>query len=133
MSDYLNNLLIEHFPEKIPENAENIVFRYNPGFLQAGTWLGLKFKTDSNLVEDYTKVLSKKAKWIGKADDSQAEEHRVFPETFENLGYTNLPEDFTIYVIYSEPGYPSNWNHGKLSLVAISKQRNEIIFLSNDW
>lgn len=29
--------------------------------------------------------------------------------------------------------HPNNWNHGKLSLVAISKYRNEIIFFAEDW
>lgn len=32
-----------------------------------------------------------------------------------------------------KPYKPGDWNHGELSLVAISEQRNEIIFLAEDW
>lgn len=52
---------------------------------------------------------------------------------FSILGYNDLPEDFIIYIIDSKPYHPSDWKHGELSLVAISKQRNEIIFLAEDW
>lgn len=33
----------------------------------------------------------------------------------------------------SEAEGPVKWNHGMLSLVAISKERNEIIFVAEDW
>lgn len=126
---YPNNLWIEHFPDTIPKNAENIVFSYNPGFLQAGAWLGLKFKTDADSIENYISEWSQKANWSGKLDDHQAEANHIMSETFRNVGYIDLPEDFIIYIMGSKPGF----NHGAFSLVAISKQRNEIIFLFKEW
>lgn len=52
---------------------------------------------------------------------------------FMMRGYDELPEDFTIYLIEGKPYKQNNWNHGKISLIAISTQRNEIIFHAEDW
>ncbi|MFS8501032.1 MAG: hypothetical protein FWJ59_04415, partial [Caldicoprobacter sp.] len=134
VTGYPNNPLTQHFPNKIPDNAENIVFSYSPAFLQGGQFWGLRFETDSNSIENYIDQLSKRAKWIGKSGDSQAEANGISWGKFSDLGYIDLlPEDFTIYIIYSKPYKPNDWNHGELSLVAISEQRNEIIFLAEDW
>ena len=45
----------------------------------------------------------------------------------------DMPEHFTIYLIDSKPYHLNDWNHDELSLTGISKQRNEIIFLAEDW
>ncbi len=37
MYDDPNKSLIEHFPDKIPQSAEDVVLRFYPGFLQGGT------------------------------------------------------------------------------------------------
>lgn len=133
LTDYPNNSLMEYFPNEIPDNAKGIVFTYNPAFLQGGERFGLKFETDSNSIDNYINELSKKAKWIGKSSESQAEENGIFSSAFDFLGYTDLPGDFIIYLVDSRPYHPNDWNHGKLSLAAISKNRNEIIFLAEDW
>lgn len=133
LTDYPNNTLTKHFPDKIPSNTKNIVFSYNPAFLQGGENFNLKFETDLDSIKEYIDEFSQSAKWIGKSSDSEAEKNGVFSGSFSMLGYTDLPEDFTIYLIDSKPYHPNDWNHGELSLAAISKQRNEIIFLAEDW
>lgn len=133
LTGYPNNSLTKYFPGRIPGNAKDIVFRYNPAFMQGGENFDLKFKTDLDSINSYINEFSQKAKWIGKASDSEVEKNGVILGSFSTFGYMNLPEDFTIYLINSNPYEPNNWNHGKLSLVAISKQRNEIIFLAEDW
>lgn len=133
MRGYPKNSLIKNFPDKIPDSAKNIVFNYNPAFLQGGENFDLKFEADSDSIKRYTNEFSQKAKWMGKAGDSEAEENGIFIGAFNTFGYMNLPEDFIIYLIDSKPYKPGNWNHGELSLVAISDQRNEIIFLAEDW
>ena len=113
----------------------NIVFRYNPAFLQGGENFELKFETDSYSIKNYINKFSKNAKWIGKSNDSKAEENGIFSGIFGNLGlgYGDLPEDYTIYLINSKPYRPGDWNHGTLSLAAISEQKNEIIFYAEHW
>ncbi|MGH4122213.1 MAG: hypothetical protein ACREV6_04660 [Clostridium sp.] len=133
LTDYPNNPLTKYFPDKIPGNTKSIVFSYNPAFLQGGENFDLKFETDSDSIKNYIDEFSHKAKWIGKSSDSEAEKNGVFSGAFNIFGYTDLPEDFTIYLIDSKPYHPNDWNHGELSLAAISKQRNEIIFLAEDW
>jgi len=102
LNGYPENSLISHFPEKIPDNGENIVFKYRPAFMMGSESYNLKFQTDSDSINRYIHHFSQVAKWTGKMDDSKSEG-------------------------------PVKWNHGMLSLVAISKERNEIIFVAEDW
>jgi len=133
VTGYPNNSLTKNFPDKIPDNAKNIVFRYNPACLQGSEDFDLKFEMDSDSIKKYINEFSQKAKWIGKSSDSKVEENSIFSGAFNVFDYTELPEDFTIYMFDSKPYRPNDWNHGELSLVAISEQRNEIIFLEKNW
>lgn len=101
MRGYPKNSLIKYFPDKIPDNAKNIVFNYNPAFLQGGENFDLKFNASSDSIKRYTNEFSQKAKWTGKADDSEAEGNGIFIGAFNTFGYMNLPEDFIIYLIVS--------------------------------
>ena len=132
LTGYPDNQLIKYFPNKVPSAAKNIIFRYNPALMQADEVFNLKFETDSASIKNYIDEFSQKAKWIGKSSDSEAEKKGIFSVSFNAFGFEKLPEDFTIYLVDSEPYLPGDWNQGKLGLVAISKQRNEIIFLAED-
>lgn len=99
LNGYSENLLISHFPEKIPDNGKNIVFRYSPAFMMGSKSYKLKFEADSDSINRYIHHFLQVAKWTGKMDDSEVE------GSFK-------------------------WNHGTLSLVAISKERNEVIFIA---
>ena len=65
---YPENPLISHFPDEIPYNARNVVFRYNPAFGMGGESFNLKFEIDSNSINDYIQHYLNIAKWIGKPD-----------------------------------------------------------------
>ena len=133
LTGYPNNPLTKYFPDKIPNNAKNSVFEYNPAFAQGGENFDLKFEADSDSMKNYMDEFSRKAKWIGISSDSEAENNGIFSSTFTVIGYTDLPKDFTIYLIDSKPYHTRNWNHGRISLAAISRQRNEIIFHAENW
>ena len=133
VTGYPNNPLTRCFPDKIPADAQNISFHYNPAFLQGGEQFDLKYTSDSVSINKYVKALSQGAKWIGKSNDSNAENNGINTADFYDAGYDELPEDFTIYLIEGKPYKQNNWNHGKISLIAISTQRNEIIFHAEDW
>jgi hypothetical protein len=133
LTGYPKRQISRHFPYEIPSSAKNIVFSYNPPFLQGGENFNLKFETDTASIKDYIDKFSQKAKWIGKSNDSEFKVNGITSASFNNFGYTKLPEDFTIYLLVSKSYEPNNWNHGELSLVAISKERNEIIFLAENW
>lgn len=134
LTGYPNNELIKNFPNKIPENAKSIEFSYCPAFLQGGENFDLKFEADSDSINNYSDEFLKKAKWIGKWSDNKTKNNGIISGTFDVLDYHgDLPEDFTMYLFDSKSYQPNDWNHGYLSVVAISKQRNEIIFHSEQW
>ncbi|BCZ46516.1 hypothetical protein psyc5s11_25830 [Clostridium gelidum] len=133
LTGYPNNQLIKYFPDKIPVSTKNVVFSYCPAFLQGGENFNLKFETDSDSINNYSDEFSKKAKWIGKWSDNKTENNGIMIGTFGMIDYGVLPEDFTMYLFDSKPYHPNDWNHGFLSVFAVSKQRNEIIFHSEQW
>lgn len=135
LSSFSYALLENSFPEKIPDDAQDVYFSYQPAFLQGGENLALKFKTDADTIDHYIEEFSEKAEWIGKNRDSQASQHGVFTGTLDIFNYaaSGLPYDLTIYVLMSRPYQPGDWNHGVLSLVAISEKADEILFLASRW
>ena len=133
LSNYPENALIHFFPDKIPDGAKDVVFRYHPAFLQGGENFELDFKTDADSIRGTVEKFSSKAKWTGKPGDAETKENGITSVSFSELGYQDLPVDFTIYLVNSKPYRPGNWNHGTVSLAAVSKQRNEIIYHAEDW
>lgn len=131
----LPDYLLENFPDEIPAGAEDIEFSYHPAFMQGGEDVVLKFKADSDDIKGYAEEFSEKAKWIGKEGDGKASEYGVFTGTFSAFNYpgAGLPKHFTIYVIFSRPYKPDDWNHGERSLAAINKKDNEILFMASRW
>ena len=53
------------FPDKVPEGAGDIDFRYNPQFLQGGEWFELSYTTTADVLSDWAALLNDKAEWIG--------------------------------------------------------------------
>lgn len=133
MTGYPNNQLIKYFPAKIPESAKNIKFSYCPAFLQGGENFNLEFETDSDSIIKYINEFSENAKWTGKWSENKTEKNGIMDGTFGSDNYFELQEDFTIYLFDSKSYRPNDWNHGYLSVVAISKQKNVIIFHSEQW
>lgn len=130
---YPDNALIRHFPEEIPKNAKDPAFRYHPAVLQGGEDFELRFDTDPASLRQYAGEFSTKAKWIGKSSDPDAEQNGIVDGEFEIFPAGSLPENFTVYVFDSEPYRPNDWNHGKLSLAAVSGQKNQVLFYAQSW
>lgn len=133
LNSYPENALISCFPERIPEDAKDVVFRYHPAFLQGGENYELKFKADSAFLERKAEEFARKSKWTGKTSDKEAEKHGVISGSLGELGYYDLPDDFIVYLLNGKPYQPGNWNHGNVSLVAVNRKSNEIIFHAEDW
>lgn len=134
LTGFPENELISFFPSKVPQKADNIIFHYNPALLQGGESLILKFKTNSKDIEKYKNEFVNKAKWIGNHALAKEENNELGWKTFDftEYGY-NLPEDFVIYLLHSKPYKKDDWNHGEICIVAVSNQRNEIIFNTEKW
>jgi len=52
--DYISE--IKHFPRKIPENAKEVEMRYWRGLMQGRGYFWLKYKTDTNEIEELKKM-----------------------------------------------------------------------------
>ncbi len=127
--------LTNAFPPEIPEKAENIKFSYHPAFGQGGEQLTLRFETDADAVRSYQQFLTEAAVWFGQAGDKVGERYGIFDGTLNIFfdGRNKLPDDLVIYVVFSEPYRPNNWNHGELSFVGISEETLEVMFYAEDW
>lgn len=106
------------FPDKVPGDAEDIAFRYNPQFLQGGEWFELSYTTTAEALADWAAFLENKAEWIG----SNKEWHQT-----NNWGFYDA--DSTRYHLYWDGGF----NHGEMSYVLIDLSSNRITFHYEDW
>lgn len=121
--------LTQHFPNQIPNNAENVYFMHLPRFMQGGEILELRFQTDPETIQNYKHEFSEQAEWIGQNGEVPIKEYEFL--TWGKL--KELPEDFTVYVFFSKPYKTNDWNHGEFRLAAINEKDNEIIFLMERW
>ena len=122
-----NNILFDHFPEKIPKYAKNIKFLYFWWFLQWGWFNYLKIKVESNMFENtYNKFKEKELIDV----EIPIYSLKGFP-TFRNID-ENL-DDYKIMILYSKPYKESNWNHWKVSWIGFNEKNHEIIYWSEFW
>ena len=129
VNGYSKNKLISFFPAKIPADARDIYFSYNPPFLQGGCHYILSYTTENSSDLSVSKQkLANEAIWTGTYSQAMSERNEL---QFLFSG-DELTEDFTIYLIYSRP-YRGYWNHGEISAAAISEEQNKIIFKCSDW
>jgi hypothetical protein len=133
ITGYPQNPLTKYYPASIPDSADNVMFSFMPAIGQGGQNTDLKFSADRYSIESYDTAFSQLAQWEGKAGSPEAEQNGIFLGTLAVFGYPELPSDFTVYVLEANPYQPGNWNHGSLSLVAISPKRLEIIFHAESW
>ena len=101
------------FPEKIPADAENISFRYFPGFLQGAECFELSYTTTEDILTDWAAFLESKAQWVGSNVQWHEENNFVFGG-----------EDSMRYQLFWE----GDWNHNEQSYVLIDQQNNKITF-----
>lgn len=133
VNNYQEDDLAYFFPSSIPDDAKNVVFRYNPQILQGGEVLALRYQTDSVTINEYVEQFSQKAKRVGSYEVMLHENIGIYNGVFSFVNYESLSNEYTIYLLYSKPYMENDWNHGRYSLVAINETINEIIFIMERW
>lgn len=114
------------FPDKIPADAENVAFRYNPQFLQGSEWFELSYTTTADVLSHWDRFLKDEAEWVGSYGEWR-ENHR-------GGGFRN--KDAILYQLYWEDethGEMAYANHGETAFVLIDRTRNQITFFYEDW
>jgi len=135
-----NRALFEKFPRSIPATASDVYFNYNYGaWLDMHEVLVLRFAESSETIAGYIANFSTKAEWSGSADSWRTQGKDRF--TGDNaggrfVGYDDrfvgtvniggLPDDFVVYLLYGSGA-------GRMSVVSISTERNQIIFFAQRW
>lgn len=121
------------FPDEIPESAEKVHFAYDSDM--GGTSLCLKYQTNLDSVQAYQQAAAQRAVWSGAPTQADAKSVGVYAESLAVFDYAKngLPSDLMVYVIYQKPYRESDWNHGEISLVGISADSSELLFMFEDW
>lgn len=104
------------FPDVVPVDAEEVAFRYFPGFLQGGEVLELSFTTTAESLSHWETLLREKAEWIGSNEEWRR----------NHWGYGD--EDAVRYQLYLEDG-----NHGETAFVLINSTGKQITFYYDRW
>jgi len=121
------------FPDEIPESAEEVYFSYNSDM--GGTSLCLKYQTDLDSIQAYRQAATQRAVWSGSPTQADAKSMGVYAESLAVFDYAEngIPSDLTVYVIYQNPYKENDWNHGEISLVGISADSSEVLFVLENW
>jgi hypothetical protein len=132
--------MVDHFPSRVPAEARNVQFSFQPGFLQGGAHIQLRYESSPNTIATLESRFSRDA--IASFEGGDRSSHRrLNPDISTTRFYTSgssmrtFPSDYVIIVLLAEPrGNPGHqWNHGRSCGVAISRQRNEIVYWAESW
>ena len=114
--------MVSHFPERIPESATKVRFWYFPGALQRATMMQLRYRLPN---QEFTAAVEEMLELPSRA----SEEGEGYPAGMfrdeRNSGRERLSADFRVLTLHSS-------SDGKMSGIAISEDRHEIIYWF-DW
>lgn len=132
--------LIRHFPAIIPADAVETAFYYKPLYPQGGGAIQLKFSLPAQEIERLSSRLSASAK--ASYDGGDLNEHQKQPGGLATTHYftggspsgRRFPADFKVIVIESKGDRDgSPLNHGESCGVAVSTQRNTVVYWAETW
>jgi hypothetical protein len=135
--------LVEHFPRPIPPDAKDVRFSFQPAFLQGGTHVQLRYSTAPETISElYERFSRQKTKsFFGGESDGHRNQKGGMPTTrFYTSGSEDreFPKDYEIMIfdpVLAEKDRPPGfyWNHCRTHGVAISKERNQIVYWAERW
>lgn len=134
--------LVEHFPECIPADAQNVHFLFTPRFLMGGARLYLLYQTSSEEIQRIRSVAEKLRNAGCNLLGSTAgiPEINEFPKPIDPSGPTlgnDLPADFNLY--FFDATFPEMrleewcWNHGRTHGIAIHEKSQQVLFWADYW
>lgn len=125
--------LKEKFPNKIPNNAENIKFIHSTGILQGGTIYSLYYIDNKMTDEIFMKKYKNKAIWIGHIDE-YTDKKGLLSGVFNNTpAHDKNKNNYTIYLMDGDCDNSGYCNHGNYIIAAFNEKTHEVIFSSEQW
>jgi hypothetical protein len=135
--------LVEHFPQDLPASAKNVRFSSFPGFLQGGGWIQLRLELPTPEIRRIYEDATNSAKQYHDGGNSVTLVNRqndgLCSTDFHTSGTTDgdFPEDYRVFVFdavaYHTNGVHLGWNHGRSRGVAVSTQRNDVVYWAERW
>lgn len=133
--------LVGHFPPTIPAGARHVRLSFFPGFLQGGAYFQVRMQLAPAEIRTIEAQMKQAAdEWDQRCaelgdDDCDREELLLmtpFHTADPRSGQTVFPSDYVLYLLHAED-HGGNWNHGQTAGVAISAQRNEVVYWAEAW
>ena len=136
IKDYENIVtgeLLTVFPEKIPEDVQNVSFMDQTGFLQGGSYTTLYY-IDPNLdVTEFDNKYRVNAIWIGNEKDYTENPELLTGAFLGSPAEYENEEDFTLYLFKARCDDSGYCNHGESLLVGVNPKTNEVIYSYGNW
>lgn len=124
------------FPNKIPKDAENVIFFYVPGFLQGGTKYTLYYIDKNMTFSEFNQKYQEKANWMGHINEYMEKRGLLsgaFYDTPAEYSQNNNENDFIIYLIDGNCDNSGYCNHGDYLFAAYNEKTREVVFSSEIW
>jgi len=146
LEDWDRTEVTEHFPREIPGDATDVHFYSHPAFMQGGAVIQLRYTTSpeniARLGEQFRAIAT--ASYFGGDSNDHRNTSGGIPTTcfYTNESYgdsyedSKFPEDYEVMVFGDrciDAGGELPWNDGRTCGVAISKQRNSIVYWAEAW
>ncbi len=98
-------LFCAHFPDEIPNSAQDVEMAYTRGFGQAGASFALRIGVTDETAENLAENFGRSAEWSGSPRAPDAERHGVYSGSMELMrDGGELPGDTVVYVLRCETG-----------------------------
>ena len=121
-----------HFPKAIPAHAKNFKIFHEPGFMQGATRFQLRLVVTSQEIAKIRNDLDGKFVSRTLGDRKFSDSENMMPRRISSDKSKNrVSANFEIFTIASTPD--DEWNHPKLSGIAISDELNEVLYWYEDW
>ena len=121
--------VVDHFPPAIPPDATDVRLSAFPGFLQGGAWFQVQMTLPPGRVEAVER------EYQGQSIAGRESFNRVILPSFRTVddGETlEFPGGYRMIVLNAEEEGVS-WHHGRSAGVAISRERDEVVYWAEDW
>ena len=134
------SILVQHFPEEIPDDAVNVHFDYLPRLMQGGMHFQLRLELPRERVEDlrieFLALAEHQFQGGGRFDHERLP--NGVPTTCFYTGDTegcSFPSSYEVFVLDAQPGGGSEaeWNHGHSYGIAVDVQASEIVYWAEYW
>lgn len=128
--------LVQHFPVHIPKSASLKKFYHQPHFLQGGAFIQLRLALPANEISQLHSIFIRKrtVSFFGGCTFSHINETNGMPTASFLTGAKDqieFPLDYEIMVL--DPIVAKTVTPGQSHGVAISTNRNEIVYWANEW